>query len=72
MRSGSSGSPLISQESFNDDVGELRIFSVGAPRYMVEITGTDKAEIGAELSRLLKKMESLAKSYDVSFMVAKK
>jgi hypothetical protein len=39
---------------------------------MVEITGTDKAEIGAELSRLLKKMESLAKSYDVSFMVAKK
>jgi translation initiation factor 2 subunit 1 len=60
------------EESFNDDVGELRIFSVGAPRYMVEITGTDKAEIGAELSRLLKKMESLAKNYDVSFMVAKK
>ncbi|MGC9106091.1 MAG: translation initiation factor IF-2 subunit alpha [Thermoprotei archaeon] len=60
------------EEMFNEDVGELKIYTIGAPRYRVEIVGTNQAEIGAELTRLLKSMESLAKENDVSFAVVKK
>ncbi len=60
------------EEIFDDEVGELRIYTIGAPRYRIEIIGSDQKAISSELSRLIKELEKLSKENGLSFSVVKK
>lgn len=55
------------EEIFNDEVGELRIYTVGAPRYRIEVIGTDQRAVSNELSRLIRELEKISKENGLSF-----
>lgn len=54
----------------NSDLGEevrVRIYSEGAPRYRIEITGTDYKVLESRLADLVKKAESLSRKLNINF-----
>ncbi|MEM2208312.1 MAG: translation initiation factor IF-2 subunit alpha [Sulfolobales archaeon] len=53
-------------EDVGDDV-RVRVYSEGAPRYRIELVGTDYKVLESKLAELVKRAENLSKKFNVSF-----
>ncbi|WP_409366457.1 translation initiation factor IF-2 subunit alpha [Metallosphaera sp. D4-4] len=54
-----------------EDEGDIRIFTIGAPRYRVEVSGTDPKAVAQRLEEVVQRILERAKEEGVSAEVAK-
>ncbi|BBD72602.1 translation initiation factor IF-2 subunit alpha [Sulfodiicoccus acidiphilus] len=52
-----------------DSEGNVRIYTIGAPRYKIEVTGVEPKEVNKELERILGELKEASKSAGVEFKV---
>ncbi|MFP3232826.1 MAG: translation initiation factor IF-2 subunit alpha [Sulfolobaceae archaeon] len=57
---------------FEDKEEEIRIYTIGAPRYRVDVTGTDPKQVSITLQELIETMKEISQKEGVTFAVVKK
>jgi len=57
---------------FEDKEEEIRIYTIGAPRYRVDVTGTDPKQVSITLQELIETMKEISQKEGVTFTVVKK
>ncbi|MEJ2777851.1 translation initiation factor IF-2 subunit alpha, partial [Stygiolobus sp. RP850M] len=57
---------------FEDKEEEIRIYTIGAPRYRVDVTGTDHKQVSITLQELIETMKEISQKEGVTFTVVKK
>ncbi|BCU70233.1 translation initiation factor IF-2 subunit alpha [Stygiolobus caldivivus] len=59
-------------KKFENEEEEIRIYTIGAPRYRVDVTGTDPKRVSITLQELLDTIKEISQQEGVTFSVVKK